>query len=229
MKKYLYLLKISILLTACGGSGDDEVNEPVTNNAPSVPIQVYPGNNVLCIDNSVNFSWNPAIDSENDPISYVLEISKSNTFSPLIETKTVSTTSTVISLEKGALYYWRVKATDVENSSNFSTSNSFYTEGNGISNHIPFAPELVSPSINTTINGTVTDLNWTASDLDNDALTYDVYVDTVNPPITKKGDNITGTTQTVTLEPSKKYYWRIVAKDGKGGITKGQVWSFKTN
>ncbi|MGM8361885.1 hypothetical protein ACSV4D_08230 [Flavobacterium sp. ARAG 55.4] len=229
MKKYLYLLKISILLTACGSSGDDEVNEPVTNNAPSVPIQVYPGNNVLCIDNSVNFSWNPAIDSENDPISYVLEISKNNTFSPLIETKTVSTTSTVISLEKGVLYYWRVKATDVENSSNFSTSNSFYTEGNGISNHIPFAPELVSPLINSTILDASVNLKWTNSDLDNDPLSYDVYCGTSNPPTEKKGDNITTTNLSVTLEPSKKYYWRIVAKDGKGGITTGQIWSFKTN
>ena len=182
MKKYIYFTTIGILLCACSGSGGDDTPPTppeIINKAPSTPTQIYPANNDLCIDNTVDFSWNAATDPENDALTYVVEVSKNNTFTPVTETKTVVTTSTSISLEKGVAFYWRVKAKDSKNSSDFSTSNSFYTEGDGITNHIPFVPELVAPSINTTEQNTTTDLKWNANDVDNDALTFDVYFDTV--------------------------------------------------
>jgi len=30
------------------------------------------------------------------------------------------------------------------------------------------------------------------------------------------------------LNPNTKYYWKVVAKDGKGGVKEGPVWSFTT-
>lgn len=233
MKKYLYLITIGLLFIACGGSGGDDTPPtpppPTENKAPSSPIQIYPANNDLCIDNSVTFSWNAATDPENDVLYYVVEVSENNSFSPLTETKTVSTTSTTISLEKGVAFYWRIIAKDNNNSSDYSAANSFYTEGNGVTNYVPFSPELVAPTINETVQSTTVDLKWTASDVDNDALTYDVYFDTNNPPINKIGDNITTTTLNVTLESSKDYFWKVVVKDGKGGQAIGQVWNFKTD
>lgn len=232
MKKNIFFITIGIFLTACGGSsGDDTPPSPpeIINKAPSTPTQIYPENNALCINNTVNFSWNAASDPENDALTYVVEVSKNNTFTPVTETKTVTTTSTSISLEKGVAFYWRVKAKDSKNSSDFSSSNSFYTEGEGYTNHIPFVPELVAPNMNTIEQNTTTDLKWNANDVDNDALTFDVYFDTNNPPVSKIGENITDNTLNVTLEASKDYFWKIVVKDNKGGIAIGQIWNFKTD
>jgi len=115
-------------------------------------------------------------------------------------------------------------------SSSPSSTNEFYTEGLGDSNYLPFSPVIVTPELGSTVQTATANLTWTASDADNDPLTYDVYFDTVNPPVTIKSSNQTATNYTTpTLEASKTYYWKIVVKDGQGGQTTGQVWNFKTD
>lgn len=231
LKKILFLAIIGSLTWSCGGGDDDDPTPPpVENEAPTTPTQIYPANNELCINNSVTFQWNASTDPEGNPISYVVEVSKNNSFSPLTDTKTVSTTSTTISLEKGVAYYWRVKAVDSKNaSSSFSSANSFYTEGVGVSNYVPFSPELVAPSLGSTVTTATASLQWTASDVDNDALTYDVYLGKTNSPSVVASNQTAKSYTTVTLDRTTTYYWKIVVKDGKGGQTIGQVWNFKTD
>ena len=134
-------------------------------------------------------------------------------------------------MEKGIAYYWRVKATDNKSaSSNYSATFNFYTEGEGITNHLPFSPVLVSPSLNSIQTGTSVTLQWTASDVDtNDTLTYDVYFGTANPPTIITSANQSASTLNKTVSPSTTYYWKVEVKDGKGGQTVGQVWSFTTD
>ena len=229
MKKFLYLAIMGIVIWSCGGGGDDPApTPPAENNAPTTPTTIYPANNELCIDNSVNFQWNASTDADGDAISYVVEISENNSFSPISQTKTTSATSISVSLEKGVAFYWRVRAKDSQDSSENSSQNQFYTEGDGISNHTPFAPELVAPTLNATITTTTTTLEWSATDLDAaDTLTYDVYFGTDADPATKTGDNITATTLDVTTPSAPNYYWKVVVKDGNGAETIGQIWNFK--
>ena len=56
-----------------------------------------------------------------------------------------------------------------------------------------------------------------------------MFFGTTNPPVTKIGNNQTAKTLDVNLESSKIYYWKVVAKDNKGGETTGQIWNFKTD
>ena len=104
-----------------------------------------------------------------------------------------------------------------------------YTEGDGIINHLPFAPVLVSPAINVTLQNANTDLEWTASDVDNDSLTFDVYFGEENPPVTKVSSNQTRNDFNVNLNANTDYFWKVVVNDGSGGKTIGQVWNFKTD
>lgn len=178
-KTYKYLVVILGLMVSCGGGDDDPIEEIPENRPPSVPVQVYPLNNTLCINNSVDFQWNKSQDSDNDFLKYKVEVSNNSDFTSIVQTKTVSTISTTITLEKGKAFYWRVKAIDSENAeSDFSTPSQFLTEGEGVSNHLPFAPVLVAPVLNSEIDGTNTTLSWTALDVDGDSLTFDVYLDT---------------------------------------------------
>ena len=232
MRKYIYAIIISSLIVSCGGGGGDTPPDPPveTNKAPSIPTLSYPTNNLLCIDNSVAFQWNASIDPEGNPITYQIQVAKDNLFTQIAHTLTSSTATKTIALEKGVAYYWRVKATDSKNAaSDYSTSFQFYTEGEGQSNHLPFSPTVVAPTINEVIQTDTATLSWTASDTDNDPLTFDVYFGTVNPPIQKIAENQSETTKDVSLESSKTDYWKVVVKDDKDGITIGQVWTFKTD
>lgn len=195
-----------------------------------MPVQVYPLNNTLCIDNNVAFDWQASTDPEQGALRYKLEIAESNDFSTLIINETITSTSRIISLTKGKTFYWRVKAIDNKFAeSAYSNVAQFLIEGEAVANSAPLAPTLVSPALNSEIPGFVTTLSWRSSDPDNDSLTHDVYFDTVNPPVIKVSENqSTSTFDTGILTFATTYYFRVNVKDNKGGTTIGPVWSFKT-
>ncbi|NEW80299.1 MAG: hypothetical protein GZ086_12935, partial [Gelidibacter sp.] len=115
-------------------------------------------------------------------------------------------------------------------SSNYSSTFNLYTEGVGVTNHLPFSPVLVSPVLNSVQTTATVNLQWTASDVDtSDTLTYDVFFGTANPPTASASANQSTSSLNRTVSASTKYYWKVVVKDGKGGQTIGQVWSFVTD
>ena len=232
MKKIISIIAIVTLLWSCGGSGGDSPDpepEPV-NNAPTVPTLVYPSANLICIDNTIEFKWNAATDPDGDAVTYQLQIAKDNQFTQIVQSVSNSSTIKLFSLEKGVAYYWRVSAKDNKNkASAYSTVNSFYTEGEGVSNYLPFLPEIVAPTLNATVTETSTILEWNASDVDNDPLTFDVYFGTAKIPVTIVASDQTSKTFNVNVTGATSYYWKVVVKDDKGGQTIGQVWNFKTD
>lgn len=229
MKNFIYLSIISLLVSACGGGSDDP--ETPQNEAPTAPTLVAPTDNKLCVDNTVSFQWNASTDANSDAITYHIEVAKDNSFSQIVKTVDVATNNTSIPLEKNTAYYWRIKATDSKGLSSISSSTfKLYTSGEAVINHLPFAPELVEPSINIVLTTATATLKWKATDVDaTDVLTYDVYFGTTNPPTAKVSENASSTSYAVTLEATKEYFWKVVVKDNKGGETIGQVWKFKTN
>ncbi len=228
MKKFIASL-IGFVFISCGGGGSDEPTPPKENKAPTTPTLVYPTNSLLCVQNTLEFSWTGSVDPEGDNINYEIVIAKDNMFTQIVEQKTTAALNTIISLEKGVAYYWRVRATDSKGkSSDFTANWSFFTEGVGIINYVPFAAGIVKPTLNSTVSGTTTILEWTASDVDNDPLTYDIYFGTATSPPLLIG-NQTLKTYTVNLIANTNYYWRIDVKDNKGGKTIGQIWNFKTS
>jgi hypothetical protein len=232
MKNLLHIAILSIVLVSCGGGGGTPTPEPTPENkVPTIPNLESPADNLLCIDNSVNFKWTASTDPNGDSITYQIQVAKDNLFTQIAHTLTGTALTKTISLEKGISYYWRVKATDSKNgSSEYSTIYKFYTEGEGLTNHLPFSPTLVAPALNSVVQTTTATLEWTGSDSDtNDTLTYDVYFGTVNPPIEIVSSNQTTTTYSVTVDPSTNYFWKIDIKDNHGGQTDGQIWNFKTD
>ena len=233
MRNLLYIAILSISLGSCGGGGSDPTPPPVVNTAPTVPTLALPVNKSLCTDNVLNFTWNASTDAEGGVITYEIQVAKNTSFSPVSHTQTSTTTSKSITLEKGIAYYWRVKATDSKNaSSNYSSTFNLYTEGVGITNHLPFSPELVSPTLNEVVHGApkILALTWTASDVDtSDILTYDVYFGTDKNNLSIVSSSQSAKTYSASLLASKNYYWKVTVKDNKGGQTVGQVWSFTTD
>ncbi len=229
----LFILSLIVFSSCSSGDGgsDDSSPTPEKNTAPTTPALSYPTNNLVCASNVLTFEWGVSTDAQNDAISYQLEIATDNTFSQNLNSSKVTLLSKQLTLAKGKSYYWRVRATDSKNaSSSYSAVYNFYTEGDGIVNHVPFAPVLVSPTLNSVQANGSTNLSWTAVDADaNDILVYDVYFGTSNPPTNKVATDITLNSFAVNPTAAVDYYWKVVVKDGKGGSTVGQVWNFKTN
>lgn len=229
----IYVLFISITMISCGGGGGgdrDVPPAPVVNTPPSVPSLLSPTDKVLCISNTVNLSWNASSDSQNDAITYQVQVATDDKFAQVVATGSVTAPSYSLTLDKGKAYYWRVKATDSKSaSSDYSSMFSFYTEGTATINHAPYMPQLVTPLQDASVNASSVNLEWNASDVDaTDVLKYDVYVGKDKNNLTLSKENLTVKTLQLSLEANSTYYWKVVVKDGKGGETIGQIWSFKT-
>ena len=69
-----------------------------------------------------------------------------------------------------------------------------------------------------------------ANDPDGDVVMYDIYLDVKNPPEILYGENLSDINFEITerLGVSNDYYWRVMAKDNKGGYTKSVIHSFST-
>ncbi|MBL4746345.1 MAG: hypothetical protein JKY08_08240 [Flavobacteriaceae bacterium] len=225
---------ISLLLICISCGGGSKGGEKKSNKAPNIPGLIYPQSNMLCINNVVTFRWKASEDPEGDALKYELQVAENSNFSTLLHTEKLTGVSRTFSLDKGAIYYWRVRAIDATDaSSNFSVAYQFYTEGIGVSNYVPFLPKLVKPTLNQVVNTqNVTQnviLEWEAADVDvNDTLTYDVYFgETLSPNIVVAGHPTKKYTQAVSA--AKTYYWRVEVMDNAGGRSIGKTWLFKTD
>ncbi len=95
-------------------------------------------------------------------------------------------------------------------------------------NHAPGIPSNLNPPDGATGVPLNTTLSWSAYDPDGDVLTYDIYFGTTGePPLVQSGYTL-NSYNPGELSPNTTYYWKIVAKDGKGATTEGPVWSFTT-
>lgn len=229
MKKiFLLTLCINILLVSCNND-DDGVDppEPIVNTAPSIPVMIYPTNNLVCIENAINFEWESSTDDEGNVPIYEVQIATDIDFTQGLNSFTTIATSNQITLEKGQLYYWRIRAKDTKDAtSNYSEVFNFYTEGTGVINHIPFAPVLVYPELNSEQTDNSILLKWSAQDADGDSLVYDIYFGNDNTSLDKIASDISESEYNADLTITGEYFWKIIAKDGNGGRTVGQIWSF---
>jgi hypothetical protein len=98
-------------------------------------------------------------------------------------------------------------------------------------NENPSAPTSPVPTNGSTGISTTPTLSWNpSSDPDGDPITYDLYMDTATDPTTL----LTPTSLSVTqysatgLSQSTRYYWKVVAKDNRGGTSTGGPWYFTT-
>jgi hypothetical protein len=124
-------------------------------------------------------------------------------------------------------YSWYVIANDGLVDGDESSTWSFTTEA--APNSAPNVPNTPSPSDSGSDVTVDTDLSWSGGDPDGDDVTYDVYVDTSNPPTSKESSNQSETSfDPGVLSHDETYYWKIISWDEHGLSQAGPVWSFST-
>lgn len=229
MKKIVSIITFSFILIACSSDSEEVEKVEPKNLPPSVPTLSLPEDNLFCTANELDFKWAPSVDPEGDNLVYVFQLSKTNSFSELYHTAELSSLLLNKTLVKGQNFYWRVKAKDVKgNQSNFSEVRSFYTEDEQDINSLPSVPRLIKPESDF-ISGSIAELEWEATDPDGEELKYDLYFGNSESPALLKEDLLETSYTVNNLTSGKKYYWKIVVTDKRGGKTIGQTWSFTMN
>lgn len=221
----------SLLLASCGGGSDDGgTDTPDAIATPKATTLVFPENNTECNEgaiisdtrSSVEFSWNAATDTD----SY--EINIKNLATGNSSSKTVTTTSDAITIDRGTPYEWFVvsKANGTTETAT-STTWKFYNQGVGTENYAPFPADAISPARGTTIATTTTvSLKWSGEDVDNDIVDYEILFDTNNTPTTSIGVT-TETTLDATVTSNTVYYWKVITKDSQNNTSTSEVFEFK--
>ena len=197
------------------------------NSPPDAPTCVYPANGVRDINNWVTLAWS-CRDPDNDQLLYDIYYGTSPT-PPLYRYSTDATSEYLGEITNNLTYYWRIVAKD---GSGHETPGQVWTfttgwRGGG-GNSPPDAPTCIYPANGVRdINNWVT-LAWSCRDPDDDQLLYDIYYGTSpTPPLYRYNTNTTSE-YLGEITNNLTYYWRIIAKDGNGHETPGQVWTFTT-
>lgn len=204
--------------------------EKYKNKAPSSVQLIFPTENLLCINNTINFDWSDAIDPENDEIEYTIIIAKDRAFTNIIENRPVGESEITLVLEKATAYYWKVDALDIDN--NLGTSSetyAFYTQGSVTENYAPFSPKVITPENNAVVDAGVIFLRWIAEDINTtDVLTYELYFGE-NDNLVLIENDLTSQNYEITVESGKTYSWQVNVKDQNGAKSIGQIWTFTVN
>ncbi|MCE2613053.1 hypothetical protein LVD13_08730 [Flavobacteriaceae bacterium D16] len=234
-------LRINILLlaalTACGGSGD----EPGTNSEPEpdpIPVPsaatlIFPEDNSECTEgdivndsqSQVVFQWNESQNTDSYEVN-LKDLSTDN-----FATTVSNTNSVRITLKRGNPYEWFVVSrANGTNETATSETWKFYNEGPGIENYAPFPAEAVSPERGASLSGiTSVDLSWTGSDVDDDIVGYEVFLDTNTDPITSVGTSTEMNLAGVAVSAGNVYYWKVLTRDSQGNRSTSEVFQFRVD
>lgn len=226
MMRFLFLgICLMIAFTSC-----KKKSTPVPPEAVQL---VYPEQNSECTTgqslgketSQVEFRWSAADNTE----TYELRVT--NTANGTVQTIASSSTSAKLPLAKGEQFSWivRSKNSRVEQSVSSEVWN-FYNSGSRTT-FAPFPATIVSPASSENvfkdINNEVV-ISWTASDLDDDIVNYEVYFSVETPPVDllrTLQPEVNSIKASVTADTV--YYWSVVVIDAEGNKSNSGIYNFK--
>jgi hypothetical protein len=223
MRVFLVII-VSLLFTAC------KKDSP---KPPSAAVLIFPLQNSLCTTgvsitpttSRVEFIWQTA----NNTNTYELRVT--NLLTDNTQTVSTQSTSAELTIEKGTPYSWLVitRNTQVQETAT-SLTRQFYNEGSQIT-HAPFQAQIVTPlsgaSVVRDINGEIV-LEWSGADVDNDIVGYEIFVDTVTPPVVLAASPASSVSSIkINTATNTVYYWKVITKDAEGNSSDSGIYSFR--
>nr|WP_292967097.1 MULTISPECIES: hypothetical protein [unclassified Allomuricauda] len=236
MHKFLIVIICSFILLVSCSSGDGETGNPEPAiETPEAATLVFPYENETCYEgkvlsaseSEVTFEWNPSTHTDSYTI-YIKNLKDGQT-----QTLNTTTFSIAAKLQRNAPYSWQVesKAEGVSETAK-SPVWKFYNAGEGTDTYAPFPAETLYPEMGSIIDTSsdLITLSWNGSDPDNDIMEYDVYFDTVTPPLHFENAVMTNSLN-VSVSPGNGtiYYWSIVTRDADNNTSQSEVFQFKVN
>jgi photosystem II stability/assembly factor-like uncharacterized protein len=187
---------------------------------PSPPTLISPANNSTGISVTPTMTWNTSTGA----VNYKIQISTVANFLVITDSATVSSTQYIVpqgKLSNGYTYFWRVNASNLQGTSNWSSIWSFSTTA------LPPAPTLISPPNGMIGTSTTPTLTWSSL---SGLLYYKVQISRV-PDFTMIIDTAMSVVSQYTVPSGKlfdniTYFWRVNAINAYGSGPWSTVWSF---
>jgi len=183
---------------------------------PQKPVLSLPQADDLFVDQKPIFKWRKSARAT----SYDIEISLSPVFDVIVTSKTaISDTSFTVQLNPLTNYSWRVRATNLGGTSDWSTVSTFTTKA--------LTPVLSFPTANQKNVSTAPFLSWSG---DNEVLNHQIQVST-NAQFTTNSKDTIGqglTVQITGLTAKRQYFWRVRVNDEVGRSEWSLARSFST-
>lgn len=228
MRKIILNSLFVVLFASCGGGSS---SDPVVSN-PVASTLVFPAQNSECTTgtntagattSTIVFNWNNSANTD----SYV--VSLKNLTAGTTTTYPATTNQLSIVVSQGTPYSWSVTSkSNSVSATAVSDTWKFYAASSGIINYAPFPAEAVAPVNGAVISATggIITLDWNATDIDSDIVSYDVYFSTQTIPSSFKTGLTDSILTGVSVNSGSTYYWYIITKDKQGNTSKSETFSF---
>jgi uncharacterized protein (TIGR02145 family) len=197
------------------------------NSVPTKPVLTLPVHGATGQPYAVTLNWSPSGDTDGDLLLYDVYLGADPNPTTLFAGDLRQTTYTTSQLSPNTTYYWKIAVKDGFGGTITSDVFSFTIQNNSV-NTAPEAPQLISPLAYESGVGSAVTLQWNAAfDIDGDALLYDVYLGTNPVMLSPVATGVSSLQYSPgSLINGVTYYWKVVARDGKGGETASPVWTF---
>ena len=246
MKKFyaismLFLFLLS--LGACSSSGGDDDtspppptgggdDDPVVVPDPLAATLVFPEDDTECNEgtaindeeSTVTFQWNESQNTDSYSVT-ITNLNTGNSFNTVANTNEAS-----ITILRGTPYEWLVTSrANGTNETAQSATFRFYNEGPGVENYAPFPAEAINPTRGITLPSSTTSvtLEWSASDIDEDIIVYEVFFGPQDS-IASQGAT-TDTTMELSVQSGNIYEWSIIVKDSQDNTSTSETFLFQVD
>ncbi len=192
-----------------------------TTGAGPAAKPISPDDGDSCVEVEPTLTWNAGVGAVSHDIYFGISetaVEDATRASPQYKGNELLGTETFTPagpLDGCTAYFWRIDEIDADDNATKGEVWQFQTTVGAASEPVPADLE-VGVDVNPI-------LTWTAA---SGATSYNVYLDTVNPPVALEGNQVGTTFEPDTLTGGETYYWRI---DPVGCCTgTGEVWEFTT-
>ena len=205
------------IATTAVNSGTCTVTCPTSPAAPPA-CAANPVPADLAIDMPYNqvLSWDPA------PGAASYDVFFGETNPPAFVANVIVASYTPGALKENFPYYWQIVPKNICGDAAGCAVLTFTTIAATVVPACAGNPNPADPSINVPLTPT---LSWDAVEgIEN----YDIYLDTVNPPLAMLGPVTTTSYVPAALTVNTVYYWQVVPTNSQGPATGCGIWSFTT-